>query len=331
MTDTSHGHSHGHGHSHSHGFSDIENNSRKLLLVAGLIGCFMVAEFIGGLLSGSLALLADAGHMLSDFASLTLAWYAFHISKRAPTASMTYGADRAQVLAAFANTMIMAFLSIWVVSQAVQRIIAPQDVLSSMMLIIASLGLFVNIAALLIISRANRNNLNVRGARLHVIGDLLASLAAIAAAGIIMETGWTIADPILSLVIVAIILRNAWPIMKESAHILLEGSPAFLDPEKIGKDLTDHVDGVTDVHHVHSWSITQARTVVTLHATVEESVSPDSVLLAIKERLKDKFGVDHATVEIEFGSCADAALDPTPGRRRPGASALSPRMAAGTI
>ena len=158
-----------------------------------------------------------------DFASLTLAWYAFRMSRRKPTSQMTYGVDRMQILVAFGNTMLMVFLCVWIVSEAVQRIIEPGAVLSEMMLVIAAIGLVVNILALVIISRANRDNLNVRGARLHVIGDLLGSLAAITAAGIIMETGWTVADPLLSLVIVAIILRNAWPVMKDSVHILLEG------------------------------------------------------------------------------------------------------------
>ncbi len=316
MTETPHSHSHGH--AHSHGISDIEDNSRKLGLVALLIGSFMIAEFVGGLLSGSLALLADAGHMLSDFASLSFAWYAFHVSKRRPTPKMTYGVDRMQVLAAFFNTMLMGFLSVWIVSEAVQRIISPQEILSGTMMIIAALGLVVNIAAYLIISSANRENLNVRGARLHVMGDLLASLAAVAAAGIIMETGWTIADPILSLVIVVIILRNAWPIMKESAHILLEGSPLFLNPQEISDDLTSHVGGVADVHHVHFWSITQARSVATLHAKVLESAIPDEVIRNIKERLQERFGIDHSTVEIEFEQCADVVVDPNPTRSRTG-------------
>lgn len=303
MTGATHSHSHSHG--HSHGIADIEKNGRVLGLVALLIGSFMIAEFVGGLLSGSLALLADAGHMLSDFASLTLAWYAFRLSKRAPTARMTYGADRMQILVAFGNTMLMVFLCVWIVSEAVRRIISPGAILSEMMLVIATIGLVVNILALIIISRANRDNLNVRGARLHVMGDLLGSLAAITAAGIIMTTGWTVADPLLSLVIVAIILRNAWPVMKDSAYILLEGSPDHLSGQDVRADLTEHIDDVVDIHHLHFWSITQARTVATLHARVRESAVPHDVIARIKERLHDGFGIEHATVEIEYDHCAD--------------------------
>ena len=294
-----------HSHGHSHGIADIEKNGRILGLVALLIGSFMIAEFIGGLLSGSLALLADAGHMLSDFASLTLAWYAFRLSRRKPTARMTYGADRMQILVAFGNTMLMVFLCVWIVSEAVQRILSPGAILSELMLVIAAIGLVVNVLALVIISKANRDNLNVRGARLHVMGDLLGSLAAITAAGIIMETGWTVADPLLSLVIVAIILRNAWPVMKDSAHILLEGSPDHLSRQDIREDLAGSIDDVVDIHHVHFWSITQARTMATLHARVRESAVPHDVIVRIKERLHDGFGIEHTTVEIEYDHCAD--------------------------
>ena len=300
-------HSHGQSHGHSHGIADVEKNGRILGLVALLIGSFMIAEFVGGLLSGSLALLADAGHMLSDFASLTLAWYAFRLSRRRPTARMTYGVDRMQILVAFGNTMLMVFLCVWIVSEAIQRIISPGAILGEMMLVIATIGLLVNVLALAIISRANRDNLNVRGARLHVMGDLLGSLSAIAAAGIIMATGWTMADPILSLVIVAIILRNAWPVMKDSAHILLEGSPDHLSRQDIRDDLTRYIDDVVDIHHVHFWSITQARTMATLHARVRESAAPHEVIGRIKERLHDGFGIEHVTVEIEHDQCSDGA------------------------
>ena len=303
MTEATHSHSHSHG--HSHGIADLEKNGRTLGLVALLIGSFMIAEFVGGLISGSLALLADAGHMLSDFASLTLAWYAFVLSKRKPTARMTYGADRMQILAAFGNTMLMVFLCVWIVSQAVQRIISPGVILSDMMLVIAVIGLVVNILALVVISRANQDNLNVRGARLHVIGDLLGSLAAISAAGIIMATGWTVADPLLSLVIVAIILRNAWPVMRDSAHILLEGAPVHVSAQDVRDDLTARIDEVVDIHHVHFWSITQARTMATLHARVRDSVAPHEVVVRIKNRLHDGFGIEHATVEIEYDHCSD--------------------------
>ncbi len=285
--------------------ADIENNGRMLGLVALLIGSFMIAEFVGGLLSGSLALLADAGHMLSDFVSLTLAWYAFRLSRRKPTPRMSYGVDRLQILVAFGNAMLMIFLCVWIVSEAVHRIIEPGAILSEMMLVIAAIGLVVNVLALVIISRANRDNLNVRGARLHVMGDLLGSLAAIAAAGIIMVTGWTVADPLLSLVMVAIILRNTWPVMKDSAHILLEGSPDHLTRRDIGEDLAGHIDDIVDVHHVHVWSITQARTMATLHARVRESAVPHDVIVRVKERLRDGYGIEHATVEIEFDHCAD--------------------------
>ncbi|MGI9416846.1 MAG: cation diffusion facilitator family transporter, partial [Geminicoccaceae bacterium] len=208
----------------------------------------MIAEVVGGLISGSLALLADAGHMLSDFASLVLAWFAFHIAKRPATQALSYGTDRFQVLAAFVNGMTLIFLCLWIFVEAVQRFLAPVDILSGTMMAIAILGLLVNVTAFLILSSADKDNLNIRGAMMHVVGDIFGSIATIAAAGMIMVTGWTVADPILSLLVVALILRGAYYIVKDSGHILLEGTPAFLDPEDIERDLTDNVDDLEDVH-----------------------------------------------------------------------------------
>lgn len=303
----SHGHGHGHGHSHGHGHAadDVARNGRRMGFAAVLTGSFMVAEVIGGLVAGSLALLADAGHMLSDFASLVLAWYAFRISARPATRKMSYGVDRFQVLAAFVNGMTLVFLCIWIVFEAVGRLLEPVEVLSGTMMVIAVLGLLVNIAAFLVLTGADKQNLNVRGALLHVIGDVLGSVATIVAAGIIMATGWMAADPILSMLVAAIILRSAYYVVRESGHILLEGTPAFLDPDEIDDDLTRNVEELVEVHHFHAWSITQARTVATLHAKVPDGVAPDRIIKDVKKRLKERYGINHATVEIEFEDCAD--------------------------
>ena len=308
------GHSHGHSHGHAHGFVDAGGdqslNQRRLGLAGLLTGSFMVAEVIGGLISGSLALLADAGHMLSDFASLMLAWYAFRIATRPPTKKMSYGVDRFQVLAAFVNGMSLVFICIWVVVEAITRIAEPVEVLSGTMMVVAVLGLVVNIGSFLILSGADRDNLNVRGAMLHVIGDMLGSVGAIAAAGIIMATGWMLADPIFSILFAAVILRSAWFVVRESGHILLEGTPAFLDTQEIDGHLVEHIDELIEVHHIHAWSITQARTIATLHAKVREGAAIDSVVTGIKHRLKEQFGILHATVEVEFENCADDDVTP---------------------
>ena len=315
------GQAHGHSHGHSHGFvdtgGDLALNRRRLLLAGILTGSFMLAEAVGGLISGSLALLADAGHMLSDFASLMLAWYAFSIATRPPTKKMSYGVDRFQVLAAFVNGMTLIFICVWIVIEAVTRIAEPVEVLSGTMMVIAVLGLFVNIGSFLILSGADKNNLNVRGAMLHVLGDLLGSVGAIAAAGIIMATGWMTADPIFSLLFAAIILRSAWYVVRESGYILLEGTPAFLEEQKIDEHLVEQIDALIEVHHVHAWSITQARTVATLHAKVEEGAAVDRVVAEIKQRLKEQFNIAHATVEVEFDACADDHMKQPLATERP--------------
>ncbi len=306
----SHGHAHGHGHGHGHGHAHAHGgaNEQRTFWAAVLTGGFMMAEVAGGLIAGSLALLADAGHMLTDFASLGLAWFAFRLSRRPADWKRTYGFDRFQVLIAFVNGVTLAVLSLWIVVEAVQRLREPVEVLGGTMAVVAAAGLLVNIAAFALLHGADRENLNIRGASLHVLGDLLGSVAALAAAGIIMATGWMAADPLLSMLVALIILRGAWGLVRESAHILLESAPRGLDVEAIGPDLIEQVPEVCGVHHVHAWAITAERTMITLHARTEGAGAPDAVVAAIKARLHERFGLDHVTVELETESCADEAV-----------------------
>lgn len=297
-------HDHGHGHSHSHSHAHGKNETR-LAIAAALTGLFMLAEVAGGLVSGSLALLADAGHMLTDFASLSLAWLAFRLTRRPADWRRTYGFDRLQVLVAFVNGLALFVIAGWIVWEAAERIMAPGAVLGGLMLGVAIAGLAVNLIAFFVLHGADKDNLNIRGAALHVMGDLLGSVAAIIAAGVILATGWTPIDPILSVLVALIILRSAWYVVRESGHILLEGAPANIDADTIAPDLVANLEGVCDVHHVHVWSITQERQMVTLHAAIDESINPEPLVRRIKERLKERFGLEHATVEIEHGQCAD--------------------------
>jgi len=174
------------------------------------------------------------------------------------------------------------------------------------MVVIAGIGLLVNVAAFVLLRGADRDNLNVRGAAIHVLGDLFGSVAALIAGGVILLTGWTPIDPLLSLVVAAIIVKSGWQVVAEAGHILLEGAPGELDTRAIGPDLIANVKGVEGVHHVHVWSITQSRRMVTLHACIGEKQNSDKAVRNIKVRLKERFGLDHATVEIERGECADA-------------------------
>ena len=300
----SHSHATGQAHSHRH-----DTNERRMGIAALITGLFMGAEIVGGVISGSLALLADAGHMLTDFASLSLAWFGFRLTRRPADWMRTYGFDRFQVLIAFTNGVALFAIAAWIVYEAVERLSTPRPVEGGIMVVVALLGLLVNVAAFMLLHGADRENLNVKGAAVHVLGDLLGSVAALVAGAVILFTGWTPIDPLLSILVAAIILRSGWTVVMDSGHILLEGAPPELDTRDIGPDLAANVPGVIGVHHVHVWSITQERQMVTLHACVDEGLEGDRMVKAIKERLHTRFGLDHATVEIEHGVCADAAAE----------------------
>jgi cobalt-zinc-cadmium efflux system protein len=299
-------HSHGPGHAHDH---RRDTSERRMGLAALITGLFMFAEVAGGIVSGSLALLADAGHMLTDFASLALAWFGFRLARRAADWKRTYGFDRFQVVVAFTNGLALFAIAAWIVFEAIERLAQPQAVAGGIMVVVGVLGLLVNVAAFVLLHGADRENLNVKGAAIHVLGDLLGSVAAVIAGGVILFTGWTPIDPLLSILVAAIIVRSGWKVVDASGHILLEGAPRELDTRHIGPDLIANVPGVTGVHHVHVWSITQERRMATLHACVGDTEESDRLVKAIKQRLKARFGLDHATIEIERGECADAAAE----------------------
>ena len=307
---TAHAHHHGHGDHHGHDHAHEHHGSERRVFWAALLTAgFMLAEVAGGVLAGSLALVADAAHMLTDAVSLGLAWFAFRIARQPADWRRTYGFDRFQILAAFTNGVVLFLVAAWIVAEAVGRLVTPEPVLGGAMLAIAALGLLANAAVFAILHGGDRENLNVRGAILHVLGDMLGSVAAILAAGIILLTGWTPADPILSVLVSLLVLRAAWRIAAEAGHILLEGAPAGLDVRTIGPDLVENVPGVADVHHVHAWSLTQKKPLVTLHARLEEPHGSQATLTAIKARLRERFGIGHATVEMEQDGCADGRHD----------------------
>ncbi len=307
MAGTRHSHGHEHG-GHSHAAHMHGSNETRIFWALLLTAGFMFAEVAGGVISGSLALLADAAHMLIDSVSLFFAWLAFRLSHRPADKARTYGYHRFPVLAAFANGIGLVFICIWIFSEAVDRLLNPTEVLASPMLAVAGLGLAINIAAFAVLHGADRNNLNVRGALLHVWSDMLGSVAAIGAALVIMTTGWMPIDPILSVLVGLLVLRSAWFLMRDAAHVLLEGVPQQLDVHDIGRDLVLHVAVVEDVHHVHAWSLSQERSLLTLHARVTEGTNPDSAVAAIQERLADRFDIRHVTVQIELEGCSDEAV-----------------------
>ncbi|QPC91047.1 cation diffusion facilitator family transporter [Mesorhizobium sp. INR15] len=297
----SQGHDHSHGAGHVHGSTD----KKRVLIAACLTAGFMVAEALGGILTGSLALLADAGHMLADSIALGLAWYAFHLASRPATGRLTYGFGRVKTLVAYTNGIAIFVIALWIVYEAWGRLQAPAPVLGGPMLVVAILGLLVNIGSFFVLHGGDRDSLNMRGAILHVLGDLLGSAAAIVAALVILSTGWTPIDPILSVLVSLLILSTAWSLMREAAHVLLEGVPPSLDRDLIARDIEATVKGVREVHHMHVWSLDGSSTMATLHACLDEGVDAHQAVSTIKKRLASEHGISHATVEPEFGQCAD--------------------------
>jgi len=284
----------GRGHSHS-----ANGAERRVTWALLLTGGFMVVEAIGGWWAGSLALLADAGHMLTDTAALALSWYAVRAAQRPATPQRSFGHSRIEILAAFINGVALIAIAAWIVVEAVQRLAAPEPIRSGTMLVVAVFGLLVNIAAFFILSGSRNATLNLRGAFLHVAGDMLGSLAAIVAALVILVSGWTPIDPILSVFVVLLIVRSAWRLVREAWHVLMEGAPRDLDVEALKQDLVRQIPGVMDVHHVHAWLLTPERPLITLHARIAASADHDDVLRLIQERLKRDFGISHATVQVE--------------------------------
>jgi cobalt-zinc-cadmium efflux system protein len=290
--------SHDHAHDHA-GTSDLA----RVGWAFGIIFLFMLVEALGGIVSGSLALLADAGHMLSDAAALGMSFFAIQIGRRPADAARSFGYRRLEVLAAFVNGCALFLIAGGIVFEAVLRLRSPQSVLGGLMLVVAVVGLLANLAAFFVLHGGSRENLNMRSAWLHVLGDVLGFVVAIVAALVIMATGWYPIDPILSVLVALLILRSAWQIVRDSAHILLEGTPGHIDTDTMAQDLIANVPGVADVHHVHVWSLTSGQPHVTLHARCAGHDS--QVIAGINARLKEKFGIAHATVQVDVEDCAD--------------------------
>jgi len=299
-----HDHHHHTGGHHTH---DHQINEKSVALAASLTGAFMLAEVAGGILSGSLALLADAGHMLTDFASLALAWLGFRLARRPADWRRTYGFDRFSVLVAFVNGMALFAIAAWIVVEAVQRLLSTHEVRGQLMLWVALAGLIVNILAFWILSRGDKENLNMRAASLHVAGDLLGSIAAVVASLVIITTGWMPIDPLLSILVALIIVRSAVRVVSDAGHILLEGAPSGFDVEGLSQRICASLEYVVDIHHVHAWSISQERPMVTLHADIAPGIESTRAVREIKHLLAEHFDITHATVEVECGACGDDA------------------------
>lgn len=310
MTETSpsadphtHTHAHGescdHGHaSHTHADTSTADGRRRVAISFVLIASFMFVEVAGGVISGSLALLADAAHMLTDAASLALAWIGYKLAARPADETRTYGFARVRVLAAFTNGLALIALAAWILIEGVQRLQSPQPVMGPLLLGIAVIGLVVNLICFAVLHGGDREDLNLRGALWHVAGDLLGSLAAIIAAIIIIKTGWMPIDPILSMLVAILVLVAGVRITKQSGHILIQGAPDTLTPEKVRAALGPELNEVASIDDIHIWSLSEKDTVITLKISANRSQSTEQLRARIRSKLTQSFAFSQLTVEI---------------------------------
>lgn len=306
-------HDHGHDHAPAHAAS-----TRRLSIVLALTVLYTIAEIVGGLWTGSLALLADAGHMATDNVALAVALFAARLAGRRPDAERTYGFQRAEILAALANGAALLGVCAFVAWEALERLTEPREIHGGVMAVIAAGGLLVNLAGAALL-RHHRHGMNVRAAFLHVLGDLLGSVGALVAALLVTTFGWTWADPAASLAIVVILALGAWRLVSQAVHVLMEGTPVGVDVEEVRACLAG-TPGVAGVHDLHLWCLREGNPVLTAHLVVDHSVAPPSVLRGATERIQERFGIEHVTLQIEppdynIRHGFDRALDP-PTRSR---------------
>jgi cobalt-zinc-cadmium efflux system protein len=291
---------HDHAH-HAHGPRpgiDRAAQRRRLGISLVLAASYMVAEVVGGLWTGSLALLADAGHMLSDVAALALSLFALWLAERPAPVAHTFGWRRFEILAALANGVALVVVAIFIVVEAFERMQAPTEVLGLPMLLIATGGLAVNLVALVILHGGRNESLNVRGAWLHVMGDALGSVGAIIAGGLIWAFGWRIADPIASVVISALVLYASWALLRETVDVLLEAAPAHLDVDDVRSALLS-AHGVATVHDLHVWTITSGMVSLSCHVLLTPDVGDHHVLPSLQTLLRERFDIHHVTIQVE--------------------------------
>ena len=275
-----------------------EAGRRRLVFVLVLTALFMIVEFVGGWLANSLALMADAGHMLSDVAALALSVFALWIARRPATPVRSYGFLRVEILAALVNGVTLVVISILIFVQAWRRFLEPQAVHGTLMLAVGAAGLAVNLLAAFLLHRSSAHSLNVRGAYLHVLGDLLGSVAAILAAVVILATGWVAADPIISCVVGALILISSWRLVRESADILLEATPGHIDLDAVHRAISG-IPGVEAVRDLHVWTLTSGFLAMSGHARITDLNDYRRVLAEIHARMHETFGITHVTVQLD--------------------------------
>jgi cobalt-zinc-cadmium efflux system protein len=294
-----------HAHHHDSHRALKEQGSRDLIWALAITALWFLIELVGGIYSNSLALLADAAHMLTDLAALALSLFAQKIAFRPATHQKTYGYQRAEILAALANGVFLVVVAIYIFYQAYRRFITVPEVKSGPMLIVAATGLVANLVTAALLYRSQRDSLNIRGAFLHVAGDTLGSIGAILAGSVMVLWQWYLADPVVSVVVAVLVLISSWQLVRESVDVLLEGTPSDLNIPEILADLGS-VRGVRAVHDLHVWSITSGMPAMSCHAVLTRDVDPSSVLSELSRVMRDKYHIDHTTIQIEPESLIEA-------------------------
>lgn len=291
-----HGHSHGHGQGHAHGSGVTDARALKTALT--LILAFMVVEVVVGVIASSLALLSDAAHMLTDAAALALSLLALRIARRPAKGAMTYGFGRVEILSAQANGITLLLLGAWITFEAIRRLIDPPSVEGGLVLAVAIVGIFVNLAATWVLARANRESLNVEGSFQHILTDLYAFIATAVAGAIILLTGFERADPLASLLVAGSMFLAGYALVKASARVFLEAAPKGFDPEEIGMTLARHA-GVVEVHDLHVWEVTSGFPALSAHVVVKPGLDLHELRLALAAELEERFGLHHTTLQLD--------------------------------
>jgi cobalt-zinc-cadmium efflux system protein len=314
-------------HHHHHGdFGVDDRRERRLLLAFGLTACTLLAEALGGWLSGSLALLADAGHMLVDALALLFAWLGAHYATRPADARRSFGYARLEVLVGYSNALGQFILVAWIAVEAGLRLFRPGEILSGIMLGVAVAGLLVNALVLQVLGGHHHDDLNAASARLHVLGDLLGSLGAVGAALLVRYLGWSWADPVASILVSLMILNSAWHLLRRSAHILLEGVPEGLELAEMPAAIEAGAAGVRNVHHMHVWQLAGGSRMATLHANLADGAVPDEVIAGVRRVLHDRYGIDHVTVQVDGAGCAQSQCSGPRRRAAPADEAAGHRQ-----
>jgi len=288
------------------------STQRNLLIVLSITAVVMIAEIVGGLLANSLALLSDAGHMLTDILALGLSIVALRFAQRPPTASKTFGFYRLEILAAFFNGMLLFFISFYIFYEAYDRLAHPEEIKGLVMIVVAAIGILANGAGIVILKKSALRNLNVRSAFFHIVGDTISSGGVIVGGLLILFTGWYLVDSLIGVFIGMLILRGAYSLLRESIHIFLEATPKDVNVEKMLDDLRK-IEGVKEIHHLHLWTITSGIYAMSAHVLIEDLLVSRSaqILQEIESLLQGKYDMEHTTIQFESESCGDDLLKDT--------------------